>query len=278
MEPALSLLKEAALRSARAHGDEDRQTIQVIADYGYVLAQNGQLAEAEELLTRTLNVVKGFGDEDPSSVVVKDKLFFTYLLGNDLARAEPLGREVLAGYRRMLGRHHFLTAWVLANQIRVYQLQDQWAKATPLIDELLTTEAPQRILGLEFRGRQLLAEGKYVEGEAFLRQLLDGQTKARPDSEESYRAQCVLGASLIGQDRYAEAEQLILQGYTEMKKWWNVQGEPVTPLRTLFEVEAVEWLVQLYDRWEKPIEAEKWRRESISLRARLPAFRGPNAG
>jgi serine/threonine protein kinase len=278
IEPALRLLKEAACRSARAHGDEDRQTIQMIADYGYVLAQNGQLVEAEELLTQSLNVVKGFGDDDPSSVVVKDKLFFTYLLGNDLARAEPLGRQVLVGYRRMLGSHHFVTAWVLANQIRVYQLQDQWAKAAPLIDELLTTEAPQRILGLEFRGRQLLAEGKYVESEAFLRQLLDGQTKARPHSDESFRAQCLLGASLIGQGRYAEAELLILHGYTEMQRWWNVQDEPITPLRTLFEVEAVEWLVQLYDRWEKPEQAEKWRRESITLRARLPTSRGPNNG
>jgi serine/threonine protein kinase len=278
MEQAQALLKEAATRSARAHGNEDRQTIQVMAEYGYVLAQNGQLVEAEELLTRSLIVAKAFGDEDPLSVVVKEKLCFTYLLGNDLARAEPLGRQALAAYRRLLGRHHFITAWVLVNQIRVYQLQEQWAEAAPLVDELLTTEAPQRILGLEFRGRQLLAERKYVESEAFLRQLLDGQTKARPDSEESFRAQCVLGASLIGQERYAEAERLILQGYTEMKRFWDVQAEPATPFRALHEVEAVTWLIQLYDAWEKPDEAENWRHELISLRARLPAARGPGTG
>jgi serine/threonine protein kinase len=278
MEPALELLKEAASRSARAHGDEDRQTIHVMANLGYVLAQNGQLAEAEELLTRSVNIAKGLGDGDPLLVVVTEKLFFTYLLGNDLARAEPLGERALAGYSRMLGDNHFVTAWVLVNLIRVYQMQERWVDAAPLVDRLLKTDVSQRILGLEFRGRQLLAEGKYVESEAFLRQLLDGQTAARPGSEESFRAQCVLGASLIGQKRYVEAEPLILQGYTDMRKWWNDQGEPETPFRMLFEVEAVGWLVQLYDGWEKPEEAEKWRRELISLRARLPASRGPGAG
>jgi tetratricopeptide (TPR) repeat protein len=278
MEPALELLKEAASRSARAHGNEDRQTIHVIADLGYVLAQYGQLVEAEELLSRSLQVVKGWGDEDPLFVVVTEKLFFTYLIGNDFVRAQPLGEQALDGYSRMLGDNHFVTAWVLVNLIRGYQMQHRWADAAPLVDRLLRTAAVQRILGLEFRGRELLAKGKYVESEAFLRQLLDAQTKARPGSDETFRAQCVLGGSLIGQKRYTEAEPLILQGYSEMKRWWSVQGEPETPLRTLFEVEAVGWLVQLYDGWEKPEEAEKWRRELISLRARLPASRGPGAG
>jgi serine/threonine protein kinase len=278
LDQALTLLKEAATRSACSHGDDDRQTIQVMADYGYVLAQNGQLDEAEELLTRSLNIANRFDDEDPMLVVVTEKLFFTYLLGNNLASAEPLGEQALAGYSRMLGDNHFVTAWVLANLIRVYQMQDRWADATPLVDRLLTTEAPQRILGLEFRGRELLAEGKFVESEAFLRQLLDGQSKARPGSEEVFRAQRLLGASLIGQKRYAEAEPLVLQGYLEMKKWWDVQTEAVTPFRTLFELDALKWLVQLYDGWNKPGEANRWRQELIAVRARLPASRNPDDG
>jgi tetratricopeptide (TPR) repeat protein len=278
MVRALGLLKEAVTRSARIYGEEDRQTIWAMADYGYLLAQNGQLDEAEELLASCLELSKVFGDEDPLSVVVKEKLFFAYLLGNDLAHAEPLGDQALAGYGRILGDHHFVTAWILVNQIRVHQMQNHWAEAAPLVDKLLTTETAQRILGLEFRGRHLLAEGNYVESEAFLRQLLDGQSKARPGSEESCRAQRLLGASLIGQARYAEAEPLVLDGYIGMKKWWDVQGEPVTPYRTLFEVEALQWLVQLYDGWDKPEEADKWRQELMAILASHPPSGDPGGG
>jgi hypothetical protein len=76
--------------------------------------------------------------------------------------------------------------------------------------------------------------------------------------------QSMLGNSLIGQKRYAEAEPHLLQGYntlkqiTEQATGMMESGE----IGALYPVkEALERLVQLYEAWEKPDQATKWRKE-----------------
>jgi tetratricopeptide (TPR) repeat protein len=245
-----------------------------MAEYGYALAQHGQLIEAQELLARCLDLCKQHGEDDPLTIVAKDKLFFVLLLNDDLTRAEPLGEQAHEGYRRILGDNHFITAWVLANRIRLYQMQGEWAKASSLVDQLLASDATQSLLGLEFRGRHLLADQKFLEAEGLLRQLMDVQNQDRSGSEEAFRAQRLVGASLIGQNRYAEAEPLLVQGYAGMRKWWEVRGKRLTPYRTRHQIEALQWLVQLYDGWGQPEEADKWRQELNAVRTRHPESHG----
>jgi hypothetical protein len=67
----------------------------------------------------------------------------------------------------------------------------------------------------------------------------------------------MLGAALLGQNRYADAEQYLLSGYEGMK-----QGEDKIPAEARFRLAgALDRLVQLYDAWNKPDEAAKWRNE-----------------
>jgi len=76
------------------------------------------------------------------------------------------------------------------------------------------------------------------------------------DSWLRFNAHSLLGASLIGQDRYAEAEQHLIQGYQGMKQ--REQNIPVQVRQTRLK-EALERLVQLYEAWEKPDQAEEWK-------------------
>jgi eukaryotic-like serine/threonine-protein kinase len=61
----------------------------------------------------------------------------------------------------------------------------------------------------------------------------------------------MLGGSLLGQRKYAEAETHLLHGYEGMK-----QREDKIPASAKFRVtESLKHLVQLYEAWGKPEQA-----------------------
>ena len=66
----------------------------------------------------------------------------------------------------------------------------------------------------------------------------------------------VLGAALLGQKKYADAEPLLLQGYKNMKQWetGTEEGERRRLLR-----DAGEWVVRFYEVTEQPEKARAWR-------------------
>jgi hypothetical protein len=88
--------------------------------------------------------------------------------------------------------------------------------------------------------------------------------KEAPEDPGTFIAQSVLGAVLLGQEKYAEAEPLLLQGYKGLK-----QREAKLPanLRELRLREAVERLVQLYEAWNRNGEAATWRQELQGMKA-----------
>ena len=62
---------------------------------------------------------------------------------------------------------------------------------------------------------------------------------------------------MLGQQKYAEAEPLLLAGYVGMKQ----REAKIRAQGKVRLTEALERLVQLYDAWGKPEQAEQWRRE-----------------
>ena len=66
----------------------------------------------------------------------------------------------------------------------------------------------------------------------------------------------MLGASLAGQKKYAEAEPLLLEGYRGMEERKARAGSP----DSYYLNRAGEWIVQLYQSWGKPEQAAEWRR------------------
>jgi hypothetical protein len=66
----------------------------------------------------------------------------------------------------------------------------------------------------------------------------------------------VLGAALLGQKKYADAEPLLLQGYGGMRQLEN--GMPEGERRRLL-TDAVERVVRFYEVTEQPEKARAWR-------------------
>ena len=104
-------------------------------------------------------------------------------------------------------------------------------------------------------GRLQLRERKYVEAESTLRNVLKGYEKVMPESWERYNCQSMLGGSLEGRKKYAEAEPLLISGYGGL-----MQREAAIPLENRRVLsEAGQRIIQLYENWEKPGKAAKWR-------------------
>jgi serine/threonine protein kinase len=163
---------------------------------------------------------------------------------------------------------------------RFYGRRKTPEKGEPLLRELLAShkqhplakpeeeaEVLYRILGA--LGLNLLEQHKWVAAEKVLRDCLvvcDGMDKRLREKfhmplSVGWTTRSMLGESLVGQKKYAEAEPYLLEGYKGGKALANAMGD--VPLwRAILPIkETVERLVQLYEAWEKPDDAAKWRKE-----------------
>jgi hypothetical protein len=77
----------------------------------------------------------------------------------------------------------------------------------------------------------------------------------------------MLGGSLLGQKKYAEAEPLLFAGYEGMK----ARANSIPRQGQVSLTEAVERLVQLYDAWGKKDQADKWRQQRPEAAKARPA-------
>ena len=69
----------------------------------------------------------------------------------------------------------------------------------------------------------------------------------------------VLGACLVGQQKYAEAEPLLLRGYEGLQHADTIP----TSLRSKRLNQAQGRLVRLYEAWGKPDQASRWRQQLV---------------
>ena len=81
--------------------------------------------------------------------------------------------------------------------------------------------------------------------------------ESRPDDWRTFNTHSLLGGSLLGQTKYAEAEPLLLSGYEGMK----TREASIPPKDKVRLSQAAERVVKLYEAWGKPDRAAKWRKE-----------------
>jgi tetratricopeptide (TPR) repeat protein len=114
----------------------------------------------------------------------------------------------------------------------------------------------------------LLKCHQHAAAEELLRECLAIREKTQPDAWTTFNTQSLLGAALLGQKNYADAEPLLVKGYESMK----AREMTIPPAGNTRIPEALDRLIELYTATNKPAEAKK----SRDLRAKYPA-EAPNA-
>jgi tetratricopeptide (TPR) repeat protein len=179
------------------------------------------------------------------------------------AQAEALFSQTAEISRRVLGPEHPRTLEFLSDSADMYQRQGKYAVAEALAAQVLagrrralglahpdTLQASTPALALAY-----VSQGKFAESEPLAREALEFEKK-QPDERQRFRAESLLGASLAGQKKYAEAEPLLLDGYQGMLARKERMGAPNSYHRDL----AHEWIVRFYQAWNKPDKAAEWKK------------------
>ena len=108
------------------------------------------------------------------------------------------------------------------------------------------------------RALYLLDRGQFLAAEPLARECLALREKQIPDTWWAFDGRSILGACLLGQRKYAEAEPLLLSGYAGMKR--HEDRIPVVWRKPLLR-EAMWHLVQFYKATGQPEKAAEWKKK-----------------
>ncbi len=121
----------------------------------------------------------------------------------------------------------------------------------------LPADGPQLASQLSTFSLKLLRLGKYADAEPLLREALAIQEKAEPDAWTTFSTLSQRGGALLGGGKLAEAEPLLLRGYEGMKQ----RAARIPPAARDRLLEAIDRLIELYEKSARPADAKKWRDE-----------------
>jgi len=276
---AETMQRDALARQTKLLGNEHPDVANSLNGLAIVLREQGKLAEAETMERESLATTrKLFGNEHPSVANSLDTLALVLQGQGKLAEAETMQRDALAMRRKLLGNEHPKVATSLNDLAIVLESQGKLAEAETINREalairrkLLGNEHPAVATSLGGLTRILLVEGKFTEAEPPAREFLAIREKMLPDDPRTFNARSMLGGSLLGQKKYAEAEPLLLSGYEGMK-----QREDKIPAYGKSRLkESLERLVQLYEETGRSDQAAPWKQKLEQLDQPAPENKSP---
>jgi eukaryotic-like serine/threonine-protein kinase len=115
--------------------------------------------------------------------------------------------------------------------------------------------SPVLALDLSTLAHNLLDQQRWSDAEPLLRECVAILQRSAPNDWSFFDALSMLGESLMGQRRYAEAESALATGCEHMMS--SAAGIPAD--QRSHAREAAERVVRLYEQWNKPDEAARWK-------------------
>ncbi len=218
---AAPIFEEVVKISTRVLGLENMDTLNAMENLGMAYSLEGQHQSGEALIGRACEYKRRvYGAEGPGTLRCLYHLVMAYVRAGAFRSAEKPGAELVAEETHASGA------------------------SSPS-----TTEA--RIeLALIYA-----SEGKYALAEPMVRQALEAVKNAPADNWVRLTAESVMGTTLVGEKRYAEAEPMMLHAYRGMLAG---EGRVDAPDRDCVDFTR-KWLVKLYEDWGRPDQAAEWK-------------------
>ena len=255
--------RQATETKRRILGIEHPETLRSMGNLAVVYEGEGKYSEAETLQSQILDVSRRvLGPEHPETLRAMGNLAETNDQDGKYGKAESLFSQVLEMERRVLGAEHPNTletlsefAWMCQRQQKYSLAQTEGARVLASRRRVLGSDHPDTMNSAANLALAYLSDGKFAQSEPLAREVLAFNNNNQPDDWQRFRAETLVGESLAGQKRYAEAEPLLLDGYQGMlgrkdridvPDWYHIQR-------------AREWIIQLYRDWDKPQKAADWR-------------------
>ena len=218
--------REALAIRRKIFGDEHRETATSKNDLGLLLLDRGDLAGAEPLLRENVATTQRvLGKDHPNSGAAQSNLALLLIAKGDAAGAETLLRESLAVDGRVFGETHTEYGISLADLANAVEVRGRLEEAESLLEQAvgivrpLLGEQHPRVAGMMLNlARVQIARGKGAATEPVLRHVLAlRQQRLEEGDWRIAQARSLLGASLMAQARYTEAEPLMVAAAAGLK-------------------------------------------------------------
>jgi len=257
---AESSLREALDVGRDLTGSERTGLAVMMGNLGVMRRERGDLDGSIALLDQALEEYRHLpGDPRFEKGTALSNLATAFMLKGEYDRAEPLAREAFDLLRNSVGEKHPYPARPLITLGHIAYGRGDYPKAKEEIARALDLQHRGIPEGhIEFGnswvalGKILTRTGETTEAESYLRKALDLRTRALPAGHHLIAdAHGALGDCLTSQTRFSEAEPLLCESY----KILETRLGPKDP-RTQ---EARQRLLTLYQAWDKPDEAARYR-------------------
>jgi non-specific serine/threonine protein kinase/serine/threonine-protein kinase len=220
---AEATLREALTLHRELRGELDPKVASALSNLAFMFTEAGKLAEAEAAHREALAVWRKVPpSDDPGVLQSLDALHKVLTRQGKAAEAEAVAREALAVRRKALGDEHSTRAVALAD-----------------------------------RAIELLRQERFAEAEPLARECLAIREKTAPDDWVTVNTRNCLGECLLGQQKYQEAESLLVSAYEGLMR---LKKELPAHARA-YPREAAQRLVQLYEATGRPEKAAEWTRK-----------------
>lgn len=248
-----------------------------LADSVFALAQlrfrQGRYRESEPLYLKAMEIRrKALGNDHPRSMSVARGLARLYVTQERFDEALPLLVEVYQLANRRLGIIHPISVSVSADLALAYLRSGDDEQGRSMFErfvdgqrKLLQEDQLALAALLEQVASSLLEHGQYVAAESYLRESIEIRETAMFESWQVFHAHSLLGEALMGQQRMDSAEELLLECCSSLMA--RVDDIPRQSRHVLTQAHLR--LVELYDAWDQPQKAEKWRAELATLMQEL---------
>jgi tetratricopeptide (TPR) repeat protein len=265
----------------RVWGEDHPDTLSTRANLGVLNLNQGKYGQAELELTRSLEVSRRvLGEGHPNTLEIMTGLIVSYRMQGKDTQAESLLARAAGIYERQGNsagaeavratdranrpravREAFTTTGpTIDNRSVAGQFPGNLTVRDPLLPPLLeprrnvNNQALAKANSAWTQASAQLEQHNYAAAERLLREAAEYFDRS-PDDWARYRNQSLLGESLAGQGKFAEAEPLLLAAYQGMTELQDTRR--VYPLGAVEK--ARDRIVQLYLSWGKPEKASAWK-------------------
>jgi non-specific serine/threonine protein kinase/serine/threonine-protein kinase len=273
---AKQLLARTLELERQALGPDNPETLGTMDNLGIAYSDEGDYARAEPILAAALEAERRIlGENHRHTIATLTALGDMHRKRGDYSRAEELFTKAITAARRGIGEEHPDSLQTALGLALTYEGERRYAEADALLSK--TAEISRRVVGPEHPdtlymllslGRVRLMQGRYSEAQELLRQTLSAYEKSSPNEWQRYYCQGLLGASLMRQKQFAEAEPLLLAGFDGLSQH---ETELAFDERKYIQSTG-EQVAELYSRWGNSEKASEWTRK-LQARPAEPAVR-----
>jgi tetratricopeptide (TPR) repeat protein len=279
MRQALALFEKACDAAVSKLGAKHPLTLAILNNLANMYRAFGRVPEAIALGEKVReSQMLVLGARHPSLFFTLSTLALAYQADGKPEKALPLFQQAAAGVEELHILYEIADLLIYnlcecCEQLKQYVEAEIWRrKWLAVVKVTRGPESAAYVVELKRLGWNLVSQNKHAEAELILYECLAILPKTSPLSWQSLpttmsHTQSLLGAALLGQKKFAEAEPLLVRAYEDLKSAAQTQDSPHQGDSTdNFLIESLERVIRLYEDWGKGEQLAKWQKELDMLR------------